>query len=244
MKQKDLFRLALGLEEPWVVKEVIFDSEKGRLDIRLDFPRGAAFPCPSCGEKGRRAYDTEERAWRHLNFFEHRTYLHARLPRVKCERCGVRTVEVPWARPGSGFTLLFEAYLVLPSSEMPLKALSRLTGEHDTRIWRVIGHWVERSLVDLDLSCLSEVGVDETSSARGHRYLTVFCHLDPEGRRVVYACPGKGAEAISSFSRRLEECGGAPSLIERFCTDASPAYIYPASGGTSRKRRSSSTPST
>jgi len=137
----------------------------------------------------------------------------------------VKTAEVPWARPGSGFTLLFEAYLLLLCSEMPPKAVSRLTGEHDTRIWRVVGHWVDRSRAALDLSSLAEVGVDETSSARGHRYVTVFLDLDSERRRVVYACPGKDAETVASLSEELKERGGDPSSIERFCCDMSPAYI-------------------
>jgi transposase len=107
---------------------------------------------------------------------------------------------------------------------MPLKAISRLTGEHDTRIWRVVGHWVDRSLAGLDLSSLAEVGLDETSSAKGHRYVTVFLDLDPAGRRVVYACPGKDAETVASFSEELKERGGDPSSIKRFCCDMSPAY--------------------
>jgi hypothetical protein len=42
-------------------------------------------------------------------FFQHKAFLHARLPRVRCPEHGVRLVSVPWARPGSGlgFTLLF-----------------------------------------------------------------------------------------------------------------------------------------
>ncbi|WP_435548660.1 transposase family protein [Desulfobacterium sp. N47] len=43
--------------------------------------------------------------WRHLNFFQHEAYLTARVPRVDCGDCGIKTVEVPWARSGSGFTL-------------------------------------------------------------------------------------------------------------------------------------------
>jgi transposase len=117
MKQKDLFKLALGLEDPWMVREVSFNPEEGRLDIWLDFPRGATFFCPSCGEGGKKAYDTQKKTWRHLNFFEHRTYIHARLPRVECAACGVKTAEVPWARPGSGFTLLPPAPLLRDAAQ-------------------------------------------------------------------------------------------------------------------------------
>jgi len=54
-------------------------------------------------------HDTVEKTWRHVDFFQDRALLHARLPQVRCPEHGVRQVSVPWARPGSGFTLLFEA---------------------------------------------------------------------------------------------------------------------------------------
>jgi transposase len=61
---------------------------------------------------GCKAYDTLNKVWRHLNFFQHVTYLHVRTPRVECPDCGIRQVSLPWAREGSGFTLLFEAFIM------------------------------------------------------------------------------------------------------------------------------------
>ncbi|MEF3169454.1 MAG: transposase family protein [Deltaproteobacteria bacterium] len=46
--------------------------------------------------------------WRHLNFFQHHCYITAKVPRVRCEGHGIRQIEVPWARKGSMFTILFE----------------------------------------------------------------------------------------------------------------------------------------
>lgn len=108
MNENELFRLALGLAAPWEVKSLEFSVEKKQLDNPLDFAKGSRFPCPVCG-KPCGVHDTENRTWRHLNFFQHETYLHARQPRVDCPEHKVKTVEVPWARPGAGFTLLFEA---------------------------------------------------------------------------------------------------------------------------------------
>ncbi|MBF0562009.1 MAG: transposase family protein [Alphaproteobacteria bacterium] len=79
-----------------------------------------------CGAVGCKAYDTEEATWRHLNFFQHEAYLHARVPRVKCPDCGVQRVSVPWARPGSGFTLLFEALVMAMVKEMPVNAAAEI----------------------------------------------------------------------------------------------------------------------
>ena len=92
------------------------------------------------------------RRWRHLDFFEHQAYLTARVPRVRCPEHGVRQVAVPWARPGSGFTLLFEALVMALAKEMPVAALAGLVGEHDTRLWRIVHHYVEEARARQDLS--------------------------------------------------------------------------------------------
>jgi len=107
MDSKELFALALGLNKPWYVVRNELDTVKRQLEIGIDFERGGTFPCSECGETGCKAYDTEERSWRHLNFFQFNTILSARVPRTDCRRCGKRLVDVPWARAGSGFTLLF-----------------------------------------------------------------------------------------------------------------------------------------
>jgi transposase len=79
MKDTDLFQLAMGLVPPWQVMQCAFDKAQGRLDISIGFVRGGTFVCPECGRAGCKAYDTEERTWRHLNFFQYETYLHARV---------------------------------------------------------------------------------------------------------------------------------------------------------------------
>ncbi len=87
-----------------------------------DFERGARFGCPAkdCGHDACEVHDTTDKTWRHLDFFQHKAFWHARLPRVRCPEHGVRQVSVPWARPGSGFTLLFEALVLSFAAAMPM----------------------------------------------------------------------------------------------------------------------------
>jgi transposase len=136
MRDADLLQLALALVPPWLVTRSDFDAAARRLDIHIDFARSSRFACPNCGAADCPAYDSEALTWRHLNFFQHQAYLHARVPRVRCTNCGVKKVSVPWAREGSGFTLLFEALTMALVSAMPVKAVARLVGEHDTRLWQ------------------------------------------------------------------------------------------------------------
>ena len=101
-----LFTAALGLTGPWRVARTKFDAEQTRLDLYLEFDRGARFPCPAggCAHDACPVHDTAGKTWRHLDFFQHKALLHARLPRVRCPEHGVRQIGVSWARPGSGFT--------------------------------------------------------------------------------------------------------------------------------------------
>jgi transposase len=82
MDTKVLFTMALGLQAPWEVTDLQFNEEAHRLDILIDFKRGADFPCPVCGQSCK-VHDTEEKTWRHMNFFQYATYLTARVPRCK-----------------------------------------------------------------------------------------------------------------------------------------------------------------
>ncbi len=169
MRDTSLLQLALGIVPPWSETASDFDAAARRLDIHIDFAPGSRFACPSCGAAGCPAHDTEQMSWRHLNFFQHQAYLHARVPRVRCAKCGVKKITVPWARPDSGFTLLFEALLMSLVSAMPVNTVARLVGEHDTRLWRVIHHYVERARARSDLSTVTGVAIDETAARRGRQ---------------------------------------------------------------------------
>ena len=190
MRDVDIFQLALGLTPPWEVESCEFSPEKKRLDIRLFFPRGSVFVCPECGRSDLKAHDTVDKTWRHLNFFQHEAWLSAKVPRGKCDRCGVRLVSVPWARPGSGFTLLFEALVMSMVGALPVKTLARSIGVQDTRLWRMIHHYVDEARARQSHAEVSSFGVDETASRRGHNYVSVF--VDMATRRVLYATGGQG----------------------------------------------------
>jgi len=168
----DLFKMfgaALGLGSPWQVTSVEFNKLLGQLDIGLDFPRGSRFACPAegCASGACPVHDTMDKRWRHLDFFEHQAFLSARVPRVRCAAHGVHLIDVPWARPGSGFTLLFEVATLTFAKQMPIAPLAVMAREHDTRIWRVVEHHVTTARAKLDFSGVTQVGCDETSAKKG-----------------------------------------------------------------------------
>ena len=223
MRDTDLFRMALSIEPPWVVTKSEFDAAARRLDIHLDFARGSRFDCPECGVAGCPAYDSEEKTWRHLNFFQHEAYLHARVPRVTCKECGIKQVPVPWARSDSGFTLLFEAVVMAMVQAMPVAVVARMVDEWDTRLWRIIHHYVAAARAGADHSEVTSIAFDETASRRGHNYVSLF--VDLVRRRVLFVAEGKDAGTVDAFAADLAAHGGNPEAVAEVCIDMSPAFI-------------------
>jgi transposase len=223
VRDTDLFQQALALVPPWLVTASRFDAAARRLDIDVAFPKGTRFACPICGSADCPVHDTEAKTWRHLDFFQHQAFLHARVPRVRCEACGVRQVVVPWAREGSGFTLLFEALAMTLMIAMPVAAVARLTREHDTRLWRLLRHYVEEARARADYSKATKAAFDETAAKRGHDYVSLF--VDLATRRVMFVADGKDAATVEQFAADLQAHGGAAANITEVCIDMSPAFI-------------------
>ena len=224
MDAKDLFTLALQLNPEWKVTDCLLDQEDRCLTLKLDFNPGSKFPAPGADHQLLCAvHDTVEKRWRHLDFFQYETELVARVPRVKTPEGKVVQVEVPWARPGSGFTLLFEAWVMLLCSEMPVQEAGRLLREQDTRLWRVLQHYVEQAQKKQSWSQVRRILVDETSARRGHRYVSSV--VDAETRQLLFMAEGRGSEVLGQFVQELRAHGGAPGQIELVAMDMSPSYI-------------------
>jgi transposase len=212
LSQEDLFKLALNLQDPWYIKSIEFSSTKKQIDIHIDFIPGSRFECSNCKFPNNCIHDTKERVWRHLNFFQFKAYIHARVPRTICQKCGsIRLIDVPWARRSTGFTLLMDALILLLAQNMPVSAVAEIIGEHDTRIWRILSYYIPESRSKEDYSQVKIVGVDETSCAKFHKYVSLFVDLDKN--KVLYVCEGKDASTISLFKKDLEDHNGASKNI-------------------------------
>jgi len=220
----ETLQLALGITDPWVIEGVDFNAEKKRFDIYLNFPKGTKFTCPSCGTHHCNIHDTRDKEWRHLDIFQYPTYLHVRVPRIECGQCkGIIQVNVPWAREYSSFTLLFESMVILMTQDMQVSHVAKRVNENDTRIWRIIKHYIKKALQKLDFSSITTFCVDETSERKGHKYITIFANKVTG--YVLYVCKGKDASTVGNFFTELLSHHGNPSKITQACCDMSPAFI-------------------
>ena len=226
MDTSHLFTAALRLQSPWKVGSVDFrDADGGRQELRIMivFEPGARFPCPEtgCREDACPVHDGRARVWRHLDFFRCKAFIHAAMPRVTCPAHGVRTVPAPWAGPGGGFTLLFEAWAVEMARHLPAGTLAEQSDETDTRLWRSIAHCVDEARRLEDHMGVEAVGIDGTSR-RGHDYITVVAGLVEHD--VVNVTPGRDPATVERFSRDFMDHNGVPEYVRLVACDMSPGF--------------------
>lgn len=108
---KSHYRLLLGLDKFWDVTSVDLNVGSKSVTLALEY-RGRGGVCPECKAECGLKDHAPERTWRHLDTMQFETILKARIPRVNCSKCGVKTTSVPWGEKHSRFTLMFEAFAI------------------------------------------------------------------------------------------------------------------------------------
>ncbi len=226
MDELGLFTAALGLSGPWRVTRSEFDAEATQLDLYLGFDRGARFACPAkdCAHGGCPVHDTVDKTWRHLDFFQHKALLHARLPRVRCPEHGVRQVECAVGAPGLGV----HAAVRGAGAQLRHGDADREGRRDDpgARHQDLADRGTSRATLPATSSTASgvqRVGMDETSARKGQDYISIFADLD--ARRVIFATEGRCAETVGRFAADLAAHGGDPAKVTDTSSDMSTAFI-------------------
>jgi len=226
MEELPIFTAALELESPWFIKEIAFkgSGKDKQLHIYVSHKRGVKFEYESelCS-----VHDHQERTWRHLNFFQHECHLHAPVPRVKTGEGKVRLIEVPWAKPGSSFTLLFELdVLKLLRDGMSNSSVGKRLKIYPKRVFRIVSRHVGYALATQDLSDVKEMSADETSSKKGHNYFTILA--DRVAKKVVGIAIGKDKNAFAHALLDMEVRGADRHEVRTITMDMSRSYISAA----------------
>ena len=162
-----LFEAPLGIGAPWTVSAIDFDKAAKLLTVPLDFKPGTRSKVS--GHVGLNPVQaTVVKTYRHVNFFQHECHLQVRTPRVKRPNGPVRLVEPDSAGRLSGFTLLFEALVLMLAQQTALAAVARIVGKSAFRCMELSNRYVEMALGLADFSDITSLAIDETSRARGH----------------------------------------------------------------------------
>ena len=111
MDEKSLYAHILNLTAPWQVESLSLYENAGSVTVTVGTAENAQLTCPTCG-KPSPVHDHRHRKWRHLDTCQFATLVEADVPRIMCPEHGCLTLPVPWAGPGSRYTLLFESFVI------------------------------------------------------------------------------------------------------------------------------------
>lgn len=197
VKDTELYQQILGLAAPWKVAKVALDMKERRVDVFAEHGKSKSWPCPECGQGCALHDHDEERMWRHLDSCQFQTFLHARIPRVRCDEHGVRQVRVPWAEPKSRFTLLFEHFAIDVLQHADVHGAAEILGISWDEAHGIMERAVTRGLARREHRVPKRIGIDEKSLARGYRFATIVADLDgPSGPCVQELAEGRTQEAL------------------------------------------------
>ena len=204
MLNKTILKKILNVKHT-VIENVNFNSD-GSISIDVRPTKGRQCRCSRCGRKCPR-YDAGrgKKRWRACDWNTHMIYLVSDVPRVNCPEHGVVASAVPWARRDSSFTYEFEhmvAWLSLNCSRKVVSAFMRIA-------WNTVGPIISRVKEDIDFDPskrfdgLVNIGVDETSYKKGHKYITVIVNHD-DGK-VIWLHEGHGKAVFTEFFKALSK---------------------------------------
>ena len=106
---------------------------------------------------------------------------------------------------------------------MPVNKAAKIMGVYPNRLWTIFNYWISKAHNADEIEDLEQVGFDETSTKKGHNYVTTMVDLNQ--RRVLYATPGKDASCIEKSVAYLKEKQADTDKIKQVCIDMSPAFI-------------------
>lgn len=196
------YSLLLGLVHPWNVINVDLRVSDKLIEIDVKWPDEYMPQCPDCNRHCPLKDHREERRWRHLDTMQFQTIIKSRVPRSDCPEHGVKTVNIPWAGPGSRFTLLFERFAIdVIMASKSIKDAAALLGLSWDQVHNIQNRAVERGLKKRKLNKLKNVGIDEKSFLKGHKYASLMVDID--GERVVDVVEGRTLEAANELWSKL-----------------------------------------
>lgn len=196
MQDRELYAKILGITAPWCVEAVELDMKAKEVIVRVAEMDDKALKCPECSRPCGK-HDTRERRWRHLDTMQMKTILVAKVPRVKCDEHGVHQVRVPWSEPNSRFTALFESLVIDWLREASTSGVARLLRLSWDEVDGIMQRAVARGLERRGPMLAPRIGVDETSFAKRHEYVTVVNDLDEP--RVLYVADGRKKESLAAY---------------------------------------------
>lgn len=166
-------------------------------------PKEDALRCPACRSQKVIRKGVVSRSLRGLPIGRRPTCIVVPVQRVGCKACGViRQIDLQFADAHRSYTRAFKRFALDLCRVLPIQDVARFLDVSWDVVKEIAKEHLHRHYARPQLKDVRRIAIDEISSSKGHRYLTVVIDLDRG--RVLFVGDGKGADALKPFWRRLK----------------------------------------
>ncbi len=99
---------------------------------------------------------------------------------------GIHVEDVPWAYGKEQMTFSYQVYLAKWAKRLSWKETADIFLTSWDSVFRAVQYVVEYGLANRNLDGVTEIGVDEISVFKGHKYLTMVYQLNAGARMSVH----------------------------------------------------------
>jgi len=187
-------------------------------------PRRNSRPiCPECGKR-QRMYDRQpQRLFEYIPVWSFKTYFRYAPRRVRCLDHGVKVEALPWAYGKERMTFSYQVYLSRWAKRLSWKETADIFETSWDTVFRAVKFVVDYGLAHRNLEGVTEIGVDEISVFKGHKYLTLVYQINAGSRRLLWSGPERRTKTLLQF---FQDFGGERSAQLQFvCSDMWAPYL-------------------
>lgn len=175
---KDFLNKLSDFGEDWIITGLELDEYKQEAIIDLEY-KGSEYNDPETEEVCSLYDHAPERIWRHLDLWNCKTYIRAKIPRVKTKSGEIKTIRLGWSDKHDRHTYEFEHKVIdtLLATKNQTKTAELLKCSFRL-VNRIIHRSTERGLKNRQLSRyrIEHISIDEKSFKKGHQYVSVLSH--------------------------------------------------------------------
>jgi len=192
------------------------EKEEELEEVHLHFSIEKSYTPP----EGFTIHQYYNRTWEHLNIFQYRCFIHCRVPIYKNTKTGkTQALQVEFSRTNSRFTLLYEKKIMeLMKLYHCCKKVAEQLKIYPQRVEDIYHYYTSCSYDEHTVTACEKVGVDETSTKKGHHYITTF--VDMETGQIVDIQDDRSSKAIENFFHEHPN----PQVVKDISADMSPAF--------------------
>jgi transposase len=179
--------------------------------------------CTVCGKKGT-VYDRQAiRFFEYVPIWTFKVYFRYAPRRVACPKHGIKVEALPWGFGKERMTFSYQVYLARWAKRLSWKETADIFETSWDTVFRAVKFVVDYGLVHRSLDGVTEIGVDEISVFKGHKYLTLVYQINAGTRRLLWCGPERRVKTLLRFFR---EFGKERSEQLKFvCSDMWAPYL-------------------